>query len=88
MYNNILHCTYKWKIYSRLPNVCYCTAYSNIETFIFLRYRLFIKTMANQYINVNESYRIIIPIISFHFSFYYHKNVLQCSMSFKVINNI
>ena len=27
------------------------------------------KTMINQYIKVNESYRIIIPIISSHFSF-------------------
>ena len=27
------------------------------------------KTMFNQYIKVNESYRIIIPIISSHFSF-------------------
>ena len=70
MYNNILHCTYKCKIFSRLPNVCYYTAYYNIETFIFLQYRLFIKkTLANQYIKVNESYRIIILIISSHFSF-------------------
>ena len=29
------------------------------------------KTMINQYIKVNESYRIIIPIISSHFSFSY-----------------
>ena len=38
---------------------------------LFLQYRLFIKkkTMINQYIKVNESYRIIIPIISSHFSF-------------------
>ena len=27
------------------------------------------QTMINQYIKVNESYRIIIPIISSHFSF-------------------
>ena len=27
------------------------------------------KTMINQYIKINESYRIIIPIISSHFSF-------------------
>ena len=43
MYNNILHCTYKCKIFSRLSNVCYCTAYYNIETFIFLQYWLLIK---------------------------------------------
>ena len=43
MYNNILHCTYKCKIFSRLSNVCYCTAYYNIETFIFLQYLLLIK---------------------------------------------
>ena len=71
MYNNILPCTYKCKIFSRLPNVhvCHCTAYYNIETFIFLQYRLFIKTMANQYFKGNKSYRIIIHIISSHFSF-------------------
>ena len=42
MYNNILHCTYKCKIFARLSNVCYCTAYYNIETF-FLQYWLLIK---------------------------------------------
>ena len=87
MYNNILHCTYMCKIFPRLPNVCYCTAYYNIETFIFLHHRLFIKkNMANQYIIVNESYRIIISIISSHFSFLLSQTYL--SMSFKVINNI
>ena len=43
MYNNILHCTYKCKIFSRLCNVCYCTAYYNNETLIFLQYWLLIK---------------------------------------------
>ena len=67
MFNNILHCMYKCKLFSRLPDVRYCTAYYNIETCISLQYRLLIKTMTNQYIKVNESYRIIIP--SFHLTF-------------------
>ena len=51
-------------------DICYCTAYYSFETF-FLQYQLFIKkqTMANQYIKVTESYRIVIPIILSHFSF-------------------
>ena len=82
-------CYYNY-IFSRLSNVCYCTAYYNIETFIFFTVSVAYKIMVNQYIKVNESYRIIIPIISSHFCFfYYHKDIFQCSMSFKkVINNI
>ena len=53
--------------------------------------------MINQYTKVNESYRIIIPIISSHFSFsnitkyisiVLYCIVLYCIMSFEVINNI
>ena len=46
------------------------------------------KTMINQYIKVNESYRIIIPIISSHFFFLISQNIFQLSLSFEVINNI
>ena len=45
MYNNILHCTYKCKIFSRLSNICYCTAYYNIETFIFFTVSVAYKTL-------------------------------------------
>ena len=72
MFNKYITILLYYKLFSRLPNVRYCTAYYNIETIIFLQYRLFIKkkkNMINQYIKVNESYRIIIPIISSHFSF-------------------
>ena len=42
-----------------------------LKQLFLLQYRLFIKkkNMINQYIKVNGSYRIIIPIISSHFSF-------------------
>ena len=78
MYNNILHCTYKCKIFPRLPNVCYCTAYYNIETFIAYK-----KTMANQYIkdlSNNHPYHFI--------SLFFLLSQKYLSMSFKVINNI
>ena len=75
MYNNILHCTYKCKIFPRLSDVCYCTAYYNIEKLIFLQYRLFIKkNIANQYIEDMSS-------LSFHLTFLF----IITNISFNIV---
>ena len=71
MFNNILQ-------YYYITNYFHCYLMYVIALPIIILKQLFFtvsavykkkKTMINQYIKVNESYRIIIPIISSHFSF-------------------
>ena len=70
MFNNILQ-------YYYITNYCHGYLMYVVALPIIILKQLFLysigclskKNMINQYIKVNESYRIIIPIISSHFSF-------------------
>ena len=72
MFNNILQYYYITNYFHGYLMYVIALPIIILKQLFFLQYRLFIKkkkTMINQYIKVNESYRIIIPIISSHFSF-------------------
>ena len=71
MFNNILQYYYITNYFHGYLMYVIALPIIILKQLFFLQYRLFIykKNMINQYIKVNESYRIIIPIISSHFSF-------------------